>query len=84
MKDLDIAKNILVDDDMTLVIVKAGKIIYNSKDRGEGECDKGENNSKLFSIKGVVFFYQTHSFFQKPRFFYRSSSFSVGYLAFFY
>ena len=34
MKDLDIAKNKLVDDDMTLVIVKAGKIIYNSKDRG--------------------------------------------------
>ena len=34
MNDIDIAKNKLIDDDMTLVIVKAGKIIYNSKDRG--------------------------------------------------
>lgn len=34
MKDIDIAKKELREKDLTLAVVKHGKIIYNSKDRG--------------------------------------------------
>ena len=34
MKDLDIAKKNLTDNNLTLSIVKNGKLIYNSKERG--------------------------------------------------
>lgn len=34
IKDIDIAKKKLIDNDLTLVIVKNNNIIYNSKDRG--------------------------------------------------
>ena len=34
MKDIDIAKDLLKKKDLTLAVVKNGKIIYNSKDRG--------------------------------------------------
>lgn len=34
MKDIDIAKQILIKDSLTLCIVKDGNIVYTSKDRG--------------------------------------------------
>jgi hypothetical protein len=34
MKDIDIAKKNLIENDLTLSVVKGGKLIYNSKQRG--------------------------------------------------
>lgn len=34
MKDIDIAKNRLLQDDLTLVVVRDGEVIYESRDRG--------------------------------------------------
>lgn len=56
MRDVDIAKKLLLEENLSVIFVKKGKVIYKSKERGIkhlyiAATTKKERNRKLFCCR---------------------------------
>ena len=54
MKDIDIAKKQLVDNDLTLCVVKKGEVIYSSKKRGVYPIYHAVKSCDVYTVGAVV------------------------------